>query len=89
MIAKPPLLGSVAAVSIGLVNEECLLDLCYIEDSTADVDMNIVMRDDKFIEVQGTAEGLAFGRDRLNTMLDLAAKGIADLVKIQKQALES
>ncbi|MGY5854412.1 MAG: ribonuclease PH [Candidatus Thorarchaeota archaeon] len=89
MIAKPPLLGNVAAVSIGLINEECLLDLCYIEDSTADVDMNIVMRDDKFIEVQGTAEGLAFGRDSLNTMLDLAAKGIAELVIIQKQALES
>ncbi|MGY5876939.1 MAG: ribonuclease PH [Candidatus Thorarchaeota archaeon] len=87
LITTPPLLGNVAAVSVGLIKNECLLDLCYLEDSAADVDMNIVMRDDKFIEVQGTAEGLAFGRDSLNTMLDLAAKGIAELVEIQKQAL--
>ncbi|RLI55984.1 MAG: ribonuclease PH [Candidatus Thorarchaeota archaeon] len=87
MLDESPLLGNVAAVSVGLINGEPLLDLCYVEDAAADVDMNIVMRDNDFVEVQGTAEGAAFGRDSLNAMLDLAAKGIRELVAAQKRAL--
>lgn len=89
MIDTSPLLGNVAAVSVGIINGDCLLDLNYIEDSTADVDMNIVMRDGKFIEVQGTAEGDAFHRDELNTLLDMAVKGITDLITAQNTALKS
>jgi ribonuclease PH len=87
MIPEMPLQGSVAAVSVGLVNNECLLDLCYAEDSIADVDMNIVMRDDRFIEVQGTAEGLPFDRPEMDTLLDLSQKGIAELIEIQNKTL--
>ncbi len=88
LLTEMPLLGNVAAVSIGLVNATPILDLCYIEDSTADVDMNIVMRDESFIEVQGTAEGQSFGRDELNQMLDLAQKGIAELIDLQRKILQ-
>jgi ribonuclease PH len=62
LIFERPLHGNVAAVSVGLINGESLLDLCYIEDASADVDMNIVMLDEEFVEVQGTAEGATFGR---------------------------
>ncbi|MFX1485205.1 MAG: ribonuclease PH [Promethearchaeota archaeon] len=87
LISEIPLLGHVAAVSVGLINGETLLDLCYIEDVHADVDMNIVMRDNEFVEVQGTAEGAAFGRGALNELLDLAMKGISDLINAQKDVL--
>ncbi|MHA2026411.1 MAG: ribonuclease PH [Candidatus Thorarchaeota archaeon] len=87
LISKRPLNGNVAAVSIGLINGEALLDLCYVEDVTADVDMNIVMLDEKFVEVQGTAEGATFGRSALNEMLDMATKGISDLRDAQDKAL--
>ena len=87
LIPERPMLGNVAAVSVGLVNEEPLLDLCYIEDAGADVDMNIVMRDDRFVEVQGTAEGATFGRTVLNEMLDLAMKGITTLIETQNKVL--
>lgn len=89
MIQDKPLLGHVAAISVGLVNDETLLDLCYVEDAAADVDMNIVMRDDTFIEVQGTAEGKAFGRDQLTQMIDLAQTGIEELIGAQKKTLGS
>ncbi|MHA1943428.1 MAG: ribonuclease PH [Candidatus Thorarchaeota archaeon] len=87
MIPERPILGNVAAVSVGLINGESLLDLCYIEDASADVDMNIVMRNDEFVEVQGTAEGATYGRAALNELLDLAMKGISDLIEIQNKAL--
>jgi ribonuclease PH len=87
MISNNPILGNIAAVSVGLVNGEILLDLCYAEDSIADVDMNIVMRSAEFVEVQGTAEGATFKREILDEMLDLASAGISDLIKLQNQAL--
>ncbi len=87
MIPERPILGNVAAVSVGLINGESLLDLCYIEDASADVDMNIVMRNDEFVEVQGTAEGATFGRAALNELLDLAMKGISDLIEVQNKTL--
>lgn len=88
MIPDLPLIGQVAAASVGVVKDECLLDLCYIEDSTAEVDMNIVMRDDEYVEVQGTGEHTTFGHDTLNEMLDLAKKGIHELMGIQTAALD-
>lgn len=87
MIPETPLVGTVAAVSVGVVNGECLLDLCYIEDSTADVDMNIVMKDSEFVEVQGTAEGETFNRVQMDEMLDLAAKGCQELMEEQERSL--
>ena len=88
MVEKSPILGYVAAVSVGVVNDEILLDLCYTEDSVADVDMNIVMRDAEFVEVQGTGEGATFKRETLNEMLDLASKGIANLMQMQRKILQ-
>jgi ribonuclease PH len=87
LIFERPLHGNVAAVSVGLINGESLLDLCYIEDASADVDMNIVMLDEEFVEVQGTAEGATFGRSALNEMLDIATKGISGLRDAQNKAL--
>jgi ribonuclease PH len=82
-----PRLDPVAAVSVGIVDGEVLLDLDYAEDSRAEVDMNVVMTPDgRFIEIQGTAEGAAFGRDRLDAMLDLAVRGCAHLFTLQAQA---
>jgi len=82
------LASPVAAISVGMVEEQLLLDLCYAEDSTADVDINIVMNAaGKFIEVQGTAEGATFSRQTLDSMLDLAHMGIAELLEIQKSVL--
>ncbi len=79
---------SVAAVSVGLIDVEPRLDLCYEEDAGAEVDCNIVMTGEgQLVEVQGTAEGAPFGRDQLDAMLDLAAKGIAELTEIQRGAL--
>ena len=87
--AKIPAFDSVAAVSVGVVSSEALLDLNYAEDSMAAVDMNVVMTGGgKFVEVQGTAEGLPFDQKRLNEMLDLARQGIKRLVAAQKRALE-
>ena len=83
-----PLTGSVAAVSVGIVEGRAVLDLDYPEDSTAETDMNVVMTGDgRFIEVQGTAEGAPFDRDLLGQLLDLATKGCADLTDRQKAAL--
>ncbi len=87
--AKIPTFDSVAAVSVGVVSGDIVLDLSYAEDSMAAVDMNIVMTGSgKFVEVQGTAEGLPFDRDRLDEMLDLASKGMRRLFAAQQQALE-
>jgi ribonuclease PH len=80
-----PLSDYVAATSVGIVDGEPLLDLAYDDDSRADVDMNIVKTGDgRFIEVQGTAEAIPFGRDALNTLLDLADHGIKQLIEKQR-----
>ena len=85
-----PLSGSVAAVSVGVIDGEPRLDLPYEEDVRAETDMNIVMTGDgRFIEVQGTAEGEPFDRALLDALLDLGAKGCADLTVIQQKALSS
>jgi ribonuclease PH len=82
------LADSVAAVSVGIVDGEALLDLCYEEDARADVDFNVVMTGSgEFVEVQGTAEGTPFSRTELDSLLDLGAEGIAELTKIQQQIL--
>jgi ribonuclease PH len=84
------LTGSVAAVSVGIVGGETLLDLDYSEDSQADVDMNVVMTgDERIVEVQATAEKIAFDREGLDVMLDLAAAGIAEITRAQEEALEA
>ena len=89
LISASPLHGQVAAISVGLVGEVAVLDLDYREDSQAEVDMNVVMNDGgAFIELQGTAEGHAFRRHELDTMLALAAGGIEKLLSLQGQALE-
>ena len=76
----------VAAVSVGIVNGAPMLDLCYLEDKTAEVDMNVVMSDDsKIIEIQGTAEGKSFTRSDLDSMLELAETGLNEIFQIQKQ----
>ena len=85
MIRTIPLSDYVAATSVGVVDGEPLLDLAYDDDSRADVDMNIVKTGDgRFIEVQGTAEAIPFGRDALDTLLDLADLGIRQLVEKQR-----
>ncbi|MFW9974456.1 MAG: ribonuclease PH [Candidatus Thorarchaeota archaeon] len=89
MISESPLIGNVAAVSVGIIKNEILLDLCYLEDAQADVDMNVVMRNSDFVEVQGTAEGATFDRDAMNEMLDLAIKGISELTADQDRALSA
>ena len=81
-------MGSVAAVSVGIVEGELLLDLAYTEDAAAQVDLNIAANGlGEFIEVQGTAEGTPFGRDRLDQLLDLGLAGCAELTRRQAEAL--
>jgi ribonuclease PH len=83
-----PLREQVAAVSVGVVHGEPRLDLCYEEDSAADVDMNVVMTaGGQFVEVQGTAEHRPFGQSDMEQMLSLARKGLAELFALQRQAL--
>ncbi|GMW02316.1 MAG: ribonuclease PH [Candidatus Hydrogenedentota bacterium] len=87
-IPRSPLLGQCAAISVGMVEGELRLDLDYEEDAAADVDLNLVMRDDhRVIEVQGCAEGEPFSRDELNRMLTLGEKGIEYLFIRQREAL--
>jgi ribonuclease PH len=87
-IDRPVFLDSIAAISVGLCNGELLLDLDYPEDSTAEVDMNIVMTGKgEFVEVQGTAEGRTFSREQLNDQLALAEAGIAQLTSLQRETL--
>jgi ribonuclease PH len=88
LVKRNPILGAVAAVSVGVYKGVPVLDLDYAEDSNCDTDMNVVMNDGGgFIEVQGTAEGHAFRRDEMNAMLELAAKGIDELVAAQRASL--
>ncbi len=87
-IAESPLLNQVAAVSVGIYRGTPVLDLDYPEDADAETDMNVVMDSSgRFIEVQGTAEGIPFERDELDSMLQLASQGISDLIRIQQMAL--
>ena len=88
VVAAVPVRHFVAAISVGVYRGMPVLDLDYVEDSDCDTDMNVVMTEaGHFIEVQGTAEGAAFDRAGMNRLLDLAQRGISDLVKLQRQAL--
>ncbi len=89
-IPKNPLHGRVAAVSVGIYDGAPVLDLDYAEDSEAETDMNIVMNEvGNFVEVQGTAEGHAFTREEFDAMLDLARKGIDEIIAAQSDALRA
>jgi ribonuclease PH len=89
-LAQPPTIRHIAATSVGIVEGRPMLDLAYVEDSTAEVDFNVVMNGDgEFVEIQGTAERGAFPRKMADRLLDLASAGIADLVKLQAGALTS
>ncbi len=88
VIGRSPLMGQCAAVSVGVVHGDVLVDLCYEEDVAADVDMNLVMRNDgALIEVQSSAEGDAFSRDMLERMLDMGERAIVKLFEFQQKAL--
>ncbi|MEI7947805.1 MAG: ribonuclease PH [bacterium] len=88
-LQKSPVKHFIAAVSVGLCDGKPELDLDYIHDSTADVDLNVVMTDDgRYVEIQGTAEHNPFTEDDLQTLRTLAAKGIKEIFKIQKHALK-
>ncbi len=87
-LKRNPIVGAVAAVSVGIYQGAPVLDLDYAEDANCDTDMNVVMNDGGgFIELQGTAEGHAFRRDELDAMLTLAHKGIGELIAMQRAAL--
>ena len=87
-LTESPVTGQVAAVSVGIVQGSPLLDLEYTEDSTCDTDMNVVMTGvGHFIEIQGTAEGAAFSRAEMDSLLSLAEKGITELITQQLQSL--
>jgi ribonuclease PH len=89
-LAESPLHGHVAAISVGIVQGTPLLDLEYTEDSACDTDMNVVMTGaGHYIEVQGTAEGAAFSRHEMDTLLALAEKGVNELVRLQEAALKA
>ncbi|UXI01437.1 ribonuclease PH [Photobacterium sp. TY1-4] len=90
LLKTNPLKQMVAAVSVGIYNGEAVCDLDYAEDSAAETDMNVVMTEaGKMIEIQGTAEGEAFSHEELLSMLALAKDGIADIISVQKRALEN
>ncbi|HIE16954.1 MAG TPA: ribonuclease PH [Dehalococcoidia bacterium] len=88
LLSVNPLKGAVAATSVGIVDREQLLDLCYEEDYRAAVDFNVVMTDKgEFVEIQGTAEGKPFSKETIDALLTLAEKGINQLFQVQKEAL--
>ncbi|MEW6162615.1 MAG: ribonuclease PH [Nitrospirota bacterium] len=89
LIEKIPIKDYLAAISVGVVNGEPRLDLCYLEDSVAEVDMNIVMTGSgRFVEIQGTAEGMTFSKATLDSLITLAEEGINSLIEIQKRLIE-
>ena len=89
-LTRDPILGAIAAISVGIYQGQPVLDLDYAEDSNCDTDMNVVMNDGGgFIELQGTAEGHAFRREELDALLALASKGVTELVAMQRAALGS
>lgn len=88
-LKEMPITHQLAAISVGVVNEEAVLDLCYEEDSSAKVDMNLIMTSEgKFIEIQGTGEEAPFSRSELNELLELGEKGINELMRLQMEALK-
>jgi ribonuclease PH len=88
-LAKSPLTGALAAISVGILGGVPLLDLCYEEDSRAEVDANVVMTDTgRFVEYQATAEHMSFDDEQMAHMTALAKSGIAELIEIQKKAIE-
>ena len=87
-IEEDPIIGNIASVSVGIYNGTPVLDLDYAEDSSAETDMNVVMDNrQRFIEIQGTAEGLPFSSDEMNAMLDLARQGVAEIIAAQDTVL--
>jgi len=89
LINESPIVARVAAVSVGMVNGEPLLDLCYQEDSAAEVDMNVVMTDGgRFVELQGSGEEASFSEDELAAMLKLAKKGMKDIFALQAGVMQ-
>lgn len=90
MIEKNPIKDYLGAISVGIVNKEPRLDLCYAEDSIAEVDMNIVMTGNgKIVEIQGTAESEPFSMDMMNALLKLADQGTQQLIKIEREIFKS
>ena len=90
LILESPFLDPIAAVSVGIVEGQALLDLCYVEDVAAEVDMNLVMTSTgKYIEVQGTGEEATFSADQLTQMLAIGKQGVDELAKLQRVAIES
>ena len=84
-----PIRSYLAATSVGVLKDEKILDLCYLEDSNAKVDMNIVMTGEgKFVEIQGTGEENPFSREELNELMDLGQKGIKQMIQVQKDSLK-
>ncbi len=89
LIERTPIKDYLAAISVGIVEGEPLIDLCYLEDSIAEVDMNIVMTGSgKFVEIQGTAEDNPFSKSTLDDLIKLAEEGISKLIEIQKKLIE-
>jgi len=84
-ISAQPITESCAAISVGIVDGLPLLDLPYVEDVRAEVDMNVVMAGERYVEVQGTAEGMAFTRNELDTLLGLAERGIVEIMALQAE----
>ena len=90
LLTELPLVKSIAAVSVGMVEKTPLLDLCYEEDASAEVDLNVVMTsEEEFVELQGTGEQTTFSGSELTQMLDLARKGMRELRELQQSALET
>ena len=88
LITKIPVTNFLSAISVGLLADEVILDLCYEEDSTAIVDMNVIMTGDRrIVEVQGTGEERPFTRDEMNKLMDYAEKGVLELVELQRSIL--
>ncbi len=88
ILQESPIIDYIAAVSVGIVNGKPVLDLCYQEDSKADVDMNVVMTGSgKFVEIQGTAESEPFSKKEMDTLLNLAKRGISQLIDVQKKTV--
>ncbi len=89
LIERDPITHAVAAISVGIVEDEPMLDLCYVEDSSAMADVNVIMTDSgAFVEIQGTGEGRDFTREELNKLLELAEKGCQEIFAKQKLVLE-
>ena len=87
VIGANPLTAQCAALSVGIVDGVPVADLDYPEDSNAEVDMNVVMADDRLIEVQGTAEGMAFTKNELDQLIELASNGIGEIMQLQREML--